>query len=931
MGREKPQDGRAGYDEALRRIEECESKGGTTLNLAGLGLKALPPQIGRLTAITRLDLSNNHLTTLPQEVGRLNALTQLSLLSNQLITLPPEIGCLTALTELNLFANQLTALPSGIGRLTALTSLDVGSNKLSTLPAEVGRLRALTELYLSNNRLTDLSPMIGRLTLLAQLNLRNNQITTLPPEIGRLAALTQLHLSGNQLTALPPEIGQLTGLTQLNLRHNRLFRLPPEIGRLTRLTVLYLHDNPGLGLPAEVLGPTRADVLAEEAAPKPPGEILEYYFSTRGGEGRALREVKLIFIGRGEVGKSTLVDVLRGRKFVKHRKRTDGIAITPWEVALADGSATVQMWDFGGQEIMHGTHQFFLTHRSLYVVMVDGRHDHARQDAEYWLKFVRAFGGESPVLVVMNRQKAHPFDLDREHLAKKYGVNVEHFFRTDYADAKTTKPVRKAILAEAARMLAAEERFPVKCWAVKDRLANMKAHGEDYLSDDPYTGLCAELGVAEAEAQQKLLRRLADLGTVVSFPDDVKLSEFSVLNPEWATDGIYRIVTNEPLRERRHGLLKPSTLRELLPKKRWPQARHLQYLLDLMAKFELCFPVDHEDGTVLVPELLEDKTPPLADWDPAACVVFLYKYPVLPHGILPRFITRTHTLSEERLRWRTGVVLGKDGAEAVIKADYEAGTMSVWVRGKYADTKRALLTIVRHHFGEIHGRITGLDPQELVAVPGHPEVTVPYWALVKDKRRGKRTIAVTLDGERVDWPIEPLLDGVESADQTRQAEERLERLMPRDGGAGATTHIHVDGDYINGDQPMGDKNTTTTIKTGDVYGQVGGTLTNCTNIIQQQAPGKKKDVLDQLRKDVQKLIESLPKEKKEEAPQVAENLEMLIKQATSPKPNRKWYSVSAEGLLEAATWVKDFSGQIGGTLKNLGGLLGADFLLPDSK
>jgi len=116
---------------------------------------------------------------------------------------------------------------------------------------------------------------------------------------------------------------------------------------------------------------------------------------------------------------------------------------------------------------------------------------------------------------------------------------------------------------------------------------------------------------------------------------------------------------------------------------------------------------------------------------------------------------------------------------------------------------------------------------------------------------------------------------------------------------------------------------------GDVINaQVGQTLINCTNMVQQQAPGKKKDLLEQLQKEVDELIKRLPADKRAEAPQVAENLEAAIKQATKEKPDRKWYSVSAEGLLEAATWVKDFSGNLGGTLGNLGKLLWPDFELP---
>jgi internalin A len=136
-------------------------------------------------------------------------------------------------------------------------------------------------------------------------------------------------------------------------------------------------------------------------------------------------------------------------------KKTEGIAITKWALLLPDGEATALVWDFGGQEIMHGTHQFFLTRRTLYLVVLDGRHERAKQDAEYWLKLTRAFGGQSPVLVVLNAQRRHVFDTDREYLATKYGVAREHFFRTDCADGESVSQLRKAIEHEAAVMLSA--------------------------------------------------------------------------------------------------------------------------------------------------------------------------------------------------------------------------------------------------------------------------------------------------------------------------------------------------------------------------------------------------------------------------------------------------------------------------------------------
>ncbi len=874
---------------ARARIEKARREGEREVFLASFGLTTLPEELWEIPDLHTLDLGNNLLTSVPEALGQL-----------------------TGLKTLYLQDNKIRNVPEALGKLTALQLLDLSMNQLTSLPEALGKLKELRMLYLHDNQLTKVPEALGQLNALRELHIQANQLTSVPDALGQLMALQELYLFNNQITSVPETLGKLTNLRELWLQDNQLAMLPEALTKLCkegRLERLFLNGNPALNLPVVLLGPTWLEAN-EKNPPAKPADILDYYFSICGSAGQALREVKLILFGRGEVGKSSMVDVLRGREFVEKRARTDGVAITPWDVELADGKAKVLLWDFGGQEIMHGTHQFFLTHRSLYVVIVDGRHDRAKQDAEYWLKLVRAFGGESPVMVVMNRQKEYPFAIDIQYLADKYGVKLDHFFRTDCERPNDIAPLREAILEEVARMLATEERFPKNRWEVKTRLEKMKEEKEDYLSEERYAQICDEYGVKGEEEQGKLLRRLADLGTVVSFPDDGKLAEFSVLNPEWATDGIYRVVTNESLREEKHGQLRCASLRDLLPKDRWPKPKHLQYIVELMKKFELCFPVDDCEVAVLVPELLPDKTPPLADWDAAQCVVFHYKYTVLPHGVLPRFITRTHELSQGRERWRTGVVLADDGAEALVKADYDANFVSVWVRGPHADGRRALLKVVRHHFEHIHARIKELKPEELVAVPNYPEVLVSYLDLVLDERAGEVRTRVTIAGERVERQITELLNGVETrAEREKRMLEREEPLWKKDiMSLHIDKSIHIHGDVTNS--------------------QIGQTLTNCTNMIQQQAPGEKKDLLEQLQSEVKALIEVLPGEKKEEA---AGDLEQLVKGATATTPNRRWYSVSAEGLMEASKFVKDFTGNIVGTVGTLGKLLWPDFSLPDEK
>ena len=138
---------------------------------------------------------------------------------------------------------------------------------------------------------------------------------------------TGLDLSGQGLTQLPEALGQLSQLQQLNLSNNQLTAVPEALRYLTSLKELYLHGNTALDLPTEVLGPTGNEVISNKAQPARPSDILEYYFRVRGGR-RPLNEAKLILVGRGAVGKTSVVKRLIDDQFDPHEKKTDGIQIT---------------------------------------------------------------------------------------------------------------------------------------------------------------------------------------------------------------------------------------------------------------------------------------------------------------------------------------------------------------------------------------------------------------------------------------------------------------------------------------------------------------------------------------------------------------------------------------------------------------------------
>lgn len=101
-----------------------------TLDMCGLGLRALAPQMFAYPFLRKLYLNNNKLVYLPAEIGRLRNLVHLDLSSNELAELPAEIGMLVNLKELWLFYNHLESLPTEIGSLYQLDLLGIEGNPL---------------------------------------------------------------------------------------------------------------------------------------------------------------------------------------------------------------------------------------------------------------------------------------------------------------------------------------------------------------------------------------------------------------------------------------------------------------------------------------------------------------------------------------------------------------------------------------------------------------------------------------------------------------------------------------------------------------------------------------------------------------------------------------------------------------------------------
>jgi internalin A len=756
--------------------ELIELKSLTELGLSRSQLTTIPSEIVELKSLTKLDLSDNQLTVRPQEIAELKSLTTLNLMGNQLTTLPHEIGELTSLTTLDLSDNQLTALPPEIGELTSLTTLDLSDNQMIALPPEIGELTSLTALDLMDNQLTVLPPEIGKLTSLTTLNLIGNQLTALPPEIGELKSLPALYLLCNQLTTLPLEIGELTSLTELNLWGNQLTALPPEIGELKSLTTLDLECNQLTTLPLEIgelTSLTELD-LKENLLPIPPeilaktdepAIIINYYLQHETGEKMPLNEAKMLLVGQGSVGKTSLVKRLLWDEFDSHEEKTEGIEIKEWQVTVGDQKIKLNMWDFGGQEIMHATHQFFLTKRSLYLLVLDARLGDEENRIEYWLKIIKSFGGDSPVIIVGNKIDEQPLDVDRRGLMAKYR-SIREIVEVSCKTGDGIDELKDIISREVGLLEHIHDPLLTTWSVVKSQLEDMK---EDYIPYHDYLGMCQTEGVTDDLSQRTLISLLHDLGIVLNFRDDPRLEDTNILNPEWVTNGVYKILNYKELLQI-GGVLEREMLNKILGAPDYPRDKQRMFIMDMMRKFELCFDFDgFPDQRFLIPSLLSKEEPDTGDWGDT--LAFQYHYDVLPGSIISRFIVRMHPSIFENTYWRSGVVLEDVDGEnkALVKADREDKNILIRISGR-DHTRRPFLRAIRSNFEHIH-KTTGIEPDEKVPLPAHPEIVVGYRHLLNLEKRGVATYPP--EGLEGDVNVKELLDGVEPEEERR--DRRLDR------------------------------------------------------------------------------------------------------------------------------------------------------------
>ena len=663
----------------------------TKLQLSGNNITDISV-LNRLKELTVLSISNNIITDI-SVLSKLKKLTCLDLSNNKFTDI--SILCeLKGLTELNLLNNDLTDI-SVLGKLKELSELSLSNNKISDISI-LSKLKELTFLHLNGNKFIDIS-VLSELKNLNELYLSNNNLTDISI-LSELKNLIALYLENNNLTDVSI-LSELNELSLLSLTNNKITDIS-FIKDLPKLKNIFLDGNPDIKEPDK-------KIIRQGAA-----AIRSYFLQKEKAGTDYLYEAKVLFVGEPEAGKTSVMKKLIDPSYkvnpAKKEKSTLGIDIRKWPFELPnnpDIKFKAHFWDFGGQNIQYYIHQFFLTERSVYVLLIDDRKDNSNVD--YWFNIIKLLGKGSPVLLVRNEKNINSStNFDNIKYEKRYS----EFFKIIYCkvDLKKDDGRFEVIRNQLKELLCNLEHVgtPMLTGWIKVREDLEKLRDRNYIPFSELIKICENYNIIEEVNQLVLCNYLHDLGILLHYRNESGLADTVFLNPHWITKAVYTILDEKHL-EKTKGSFSKEWLFEKWGSSYTFDEKNKILLLMQKEDFDICYQLKNTTKkSYLFPQLLNDVTPEQANnWQRKGSLSFRYRYPFMPKGIITRITVRlSDWIQSENLVWKSGVILIKDDCRALIKEDISREGLKVIDISVTGDvrSRKELLSHIRYSMDALH-------------------------------------------------------------------------------------------------------------------------------------------------------------------------------------------------------------------------------------
>jgi len=352
--------------------------------------------------------------------------------------------------------------------------------------------------------------------------------------------------------------------------------------------------------------------------------------------------------------------------------------------------------------------------RCLYIYVYNGRIEQDK-DPTYWLEQIRAHGGTSPVLFLINETRRRA-DIAENTLKEQYPSLEPTFYRVDIGNRSKTKleEFRQKVM-DMVRNNPAWNNQIVSAEAYKIKNDLQKSFDKSkapHIKRKDFDVIANKYDI-HGDRIEEVLENLHTLGICFWYnKDDMGKFKMLVLNPDWITNGIYRLI-NKGHEERKPKLTVNDGVRLLKRDKRYKYpSDKVEYLFQLMRVYELAYFKDNT--SVFIPGILSPDQPndlPKFDDDNDRLTMVFSVEKFLPPNIITRVVVQRNEFGEivnEGLLWRRGAVLKYRKGDAMALIVEDGQNVTVRVKGK---DKTKYLTSLRETLKYIFDSYKILKPE----------------------------------------------------------------------------------------------------------------------------------------------------------------------------------------------------------------------------
>jgi internalin A len=706
---------------ALQRIREAKENRLTRLDIGNCGLTEIPEEVFELVWLEELILSDGWMEySLEKNEGRRIFVSQNNGEFNSIKCISPMIRLLTRLKKLIANIQKELSDLSPLKELLQLQVLVLNHTKVRDL-SPLKELEQLQLLYVESTDVCDLSPL-KELKQLRYLDVSITQVYDLSP-LRDLHQLDGLDVSHTQVSDLSP----LKDLLQLRT----LIVFDSHISNLSPLKNLHFYDIDVSFTQVKDLSPLKKSLekemfLKAKRCPlsNPPYEVAQQgndailrYWKEQDRVGlKKVNEARLLLVGQGASGKTTLKDKLKdpNAAMPEHDATTRGIVIQPLMHKNTEGSDfTVQVWDFGGQNIQKYAHQFFMSDSVVYAVLSNTREQNP--NFQYWLNIIELLGKNSPFFIVQNEKDGHKEPLkDITQIQERFPQTFQSALQVNLKDAATDPrfDILKASLFYATTQLPhTQKEYLVSFINVREKLAALSKTLQT-IPFRQFKKLCKDEGIEDPELMNDYARTFTLLGIALHFSDDVFLKAQVFLRPKWLIDALFAVLYN-PKIEDQNGKFSAADAETIWADEEYDDMHGV--LLQLMVRFHLCYALPNTTDYI-VPQRLPTRTAPFVPSADATHI--LYRYRFLPSGILTQLTCRLHARIEGDKVWNDAVQFCTKNGQAQIFVRENSADNHLELFGS-GTQKAELINLVVDTLDDIHlnSKFGNLKVDKLVPCP----------------------------------------------------------------------------------------------------------------------------------------------------------------------------------------------------------------------